>query len=515
MNKIKWSKFKSGSDIRGFGIDTDCTENPLYLSETVISQMVNGFVLWLNKQTNKHVEDMLISVGHDSRLSADRIKKSVTGVLTGLGIRVLDCGLSSTPAMFMTTVDLNCLGAIQITASHHPYDRNGFKFFTRAGGLESKDIEDILSFAENNLFTPSKLMGTVEQVNYMDIYAAHLKDMICSEVHDTDYFHPLHEYKIVVDAGNGVGGFYATKVLEPLGANVAGSLYLDPDGTFPNHPPNPENEEAMNSISCAVMDAAADFGVIFDTDVDRAACVGKGGGTINRNRLIALAAAVTLEKNAGAVIVTDSITSDGLTAFIEACGGHHYRYKRGYKNVIDKQMELTEQGITCPLAIETSGHASFSENYFLDDGAYLVTKLIIKMAMLGQQSKQLEDLIIKLKEPIEENEVRFKISTENFKAYGEMIIKKVQDYAAKHQGWQAVENNYEGVRISTDAHNGCGWFLLRLSVHDPVMALNVESDVSGGVELMFIALHEALTGFISLDISELNNAIDRYRPSEG
>lgn len=509
MHEINWNKFKSGSDIRGFGINADSTDNPLYLSDSVVAQMTNGFALWLNRKTNKSFDDMLISVGHDSRLSADRIKKSVTGVLSGLGIHVLDCGLSSTPAMFMTTVDLNCLGAIQITASHHPSDRNGLKFFTRDGGLEGKDIDEILAFAANNIFVPAGVTGRVEPVNYMDTYAAHLKDMICREVRDTDYLHPLHGYRIVVDAGNGVGGFYATNVLEPLGADISGSIYLEPDGTFPNHAPNPENKEAMDAVSSAVMAADADFGIIFDPDVDRAACVGKGGWVINRNRLIALAAAITLEKNAGAVIVTDSITSNGLTAFIEACGGHHFRYKRGYRNVIDKQIELIEQGVNCPLAIETSGHASFSENYFLDDGAYLVTKLIIKMALLGRQNKGLEDLITNLQEPLEEDEVRFEISEEDFRAYGEKVIQKVQEHAARLDGWQVVENNYEGVRISTDAHNGSGWFLIRLSLHDPVMALNAESDVRGGIKLMFTALREVIKGFVKLDITELNKTIDR------
>lgn len=509
MHEIKWNNFKSGSDIRGFGINADSMDNPLYLSNSVVAQMTNGFALWLNKKTKKSFDDMLISVGHDSRLSAGRIKKSVTAALSGLGIRVLDCGLSSTPAMFMTTVDLNCLGAIQITASHHPYDRNGFKFFTRDGGLESKDIDEILAFAANNLFIPSGVTGPVEPVNYMDAYAANLKDMICREVQATDYLRPLCGYKIVVDAGNGVGGFYATDVLEPLGADISGSIYLDPDGTFPNHTPNPENKEAMDAVSSAAMEADADFGIIFDPDVDRAACVGKDGWAINRNRLIALMAAVTLEKNAGAVIVTDSITSNGLTAFIEACGGHHYRYKRGYRNIIEKQMELNRDGVNCPLAIETSGHASFSENYFLDDGAYLVTKLIIKMALLGRQNKRLEDLIVNLQEPLEEDEVRFEVFEEDFRAYGEMVIQRVREYAARHDGWKVVENNYEGVRISTDARNGSGWFIIRLSVHDPVMALNAESDVNGGIKLMFEVLRESIKGFEKLDISDLNNTIDR------
>ena len=140
---------------------------------------------------------------------------------------------------------------------------------------------------------------------------------------------------------------------------------------FPNHIPNPENEDAMRSICAAVRNNNADLGIIFDTDVDRAGCVGADGEEINRNRLIALAAYMVSGEKGGATIVTDSVTSDGLREYLEnTLNDTHYRYRRGYKNVINKAIELCRDGINCPLAIETSGHAALRENYFLDDGAY-------------------------------------------------------------------------------------------------------------------------------------------------
>ncbi len=506
MTDKRWSIFKSGSDIRGYGIA--CGDNQLYLSNVVVSRITMGYAIWLSRNTNKSYKELLVSVGHDSRISAQQIKKSVIDKLSGLGIKTLDCGLSSTPAMFMTTVDLKCSGAIQITASHHPYDRNGLKFFTRAGGLEGKNIDEILEFAANEDFVAAREAGDVATVDYMNTYSANLREMICRGVNDTDYFRPLRGYKIAVDAGNGVGGFYATKVLEPLGADISGSQFLEPDGTFPNHAPNPENNEAMESISNAVINSNADFGVIFDTDVDRAGCVGKGGFEINRNRLVALAAAITLENNEGAMIVTDSITSDGLTSFIKAHGGHHLRYKRGYNNIINKQKELTDNGINCPLAIETSGHASFSDNYFLDDGAYLITKLIIKMALIGKQNKSLEDIISSLKEPAENIEIRFNILRDDYKNYGEQIIETLEKLASEKDGWKAAKENYEGIRVSTDENNGNGWFLLRLSVHDPVMVLNTESAAEGGTAVMLTSLYEVLKRFEKLDIKFLTEAIN-------
>jgi len=452
---------------------------------------------------------LVVSVGHDSRLSAPHLKKWVVDTLTGIGVHVIDCGLSSTPAMFMTSVDLKCDGAIQITASHHPYDRNGFKYFTPSGGLEGVNIEEILDIARLKKYLPSDSMGTIETVDYMAQYAADMRDMICREVDAKDFNKPLNGYKIIVDAGNGVGGFFASKVLEPLGADVSGSQFLEPDGSFPNHVPNPENKEAIESISAAVKSTGADLGVIFDTDVDRAGCVGKGGLEINRNRLIALAAAITLENNPCATIVTDSITSDGLTAFIESLGGKHLRYMRGYRNVINKQKELNNEGINCPLAIETSGHAAFKDNYYLDDGAYLVTKIIIKMAVLGRQNRQLENLIDLLEEPLEQSEIRFDIMTEDFKRYGEEIIEVIKRAAESKTGWLPAEENYEGVRVSTAPYEGDGWFLLRLSVHDPVMVLNAESNTVGGVKRMFFEISGLLQEFELLDTSGLNRANNR------
>jgi phosphomannomutase len=262
---------------------------------------------------------------------------------------------------------------------------------------------------------------------------------------------------------------------------------------FPNHVPNPENKEAMASIREAVIESGADMGVIFDTDVDRGGAVDKSGNEINRNRLVALAAAIALEGNDGGTIVTDSITSSGLKEFIENdLGGKHYRYRRGYKNVIDKGLELNAKGINCPLAIETSGHAAMRENYFLDDGAYLCTKIIIKMAQLKKDGRDIESITASLKEPVEETEIRFAITEDDFRACGERIIAELTSYAEKAKGWILADDNREGVRVSFGENDGNGWFLLRLSVHDPIMPLNIESDSVGGVEIIRNKLFEFL-----------------------
>ena len=323
--------------------------------------------------------------------------------------------------------------------------------------------------------------GLIDRVGTLSQATECLYEMIKKGVNAQDYHKPLAGYKIIVDAGNGVGGFYAKSVLAPLGADITGSQFLEPDGMFPNHIPNPENAAAMESITSATVKAGADLGVIFDTDVDRASCVDEKGEEINRNAIVALASVIALEGNEGGSIVTDSVTSDGLREFIEEkLGGKHIRFKRGYKNVIDEAIRRTNLGENSPLAIETSGHAAFKENYYLDDGAYLVTKIIIKAAVLRKENKKIGDCIADLKKPLEEKELRFNITEENFRVIGEKLIEDIKRLAEESDEMILAPDNYEGVRVSFKDENRNGWFLLRLSVHDPVMPFNTESDSEGG-----------------------------------
>ena len=495
-----YKQFKSGTDIRG--VASEGVEGQgVNLTNEVITDITKGFVKWLCDKTGKSSTELTVAVGRDSRISGPRIMEQVEKALMAGGVQVLNCGLASTPSMFMTTVDLKCDGAVQITASHHPFNRNGLKFFTVDGGLESEDITALLENAENKSFVDNCNGGTTKTVDYMSQYCKHLRDMICKGVNSKNYDKPLEGFKIVVDAGNGAGGFYADKVLAPLGADTTGSQFLEPDGMFPNHVPNPEDAVAMSFISKAVLDNKADLGVIFDTDVDRGGAVDHTGNEINRNRLVAVAAAIALENAKGGTIVTDSTTSAGLKAFIEEdLHGKHHRFKRGYKNVINEAIRLNKEGIDCPLAIETSGHAAMRENYFLDDGAYLCTKIIIKMAQLRSQGKDISDLTATLKEPVESREIRFKITDSDFRATGNRIIKELEEYAKTQQGWLLADDSREGVRVSFGENDGDGWFLLRLSVHDPIMPLNVESNKSGGIDIILDKLMAFLRNCSGLEI---------------
>lgn len=495
---MDYSKLQNGSDIRGVALEGVDGQH-VNLTEQVCRDIGRGFALWLSARTGKG--NLRVAVGRDSRLSGETLCKWLCEEMVKQGVHVTNFGMASTPAMFMATVTegYSYDGTVMITASHLPFNRNGFKFFTADGGLEKGDIKQILEYAAG-CETTGWAAGELVDGEFMDTYAAILANKIRSATSEQK---PLDGFRIVVDAGNGAGGFFVDKVLKPLGAITEGSRFLDPDGSFPNHIPNPENKEAMQSIMDAVKEANADLGIIFDTDVDRAGAVLSDGSELNRNRIIAMLSAILLREHPGTTIVTDSITSTGLAKFIEEKGGIHHRFKRGYRNVINESIRLNELGQDSQLAIETSGHGALKENYFLDDGAYLVTKLLIELARGKKEGYSLESLIASLDEPVESVEFRMNILLEDFKAYGQKVIDDLTAYASEQIGWKLADNNYEGVRVNLDADHGNGWFLLRLSLHDPLLPLNIESNSIGGTKKIAAELAAFVSNYTKLQAQSL------------
>ncbi|KAM5556020.1 hypothetical protein ABKV19_023762 [Rosa sericea] len=528
LEKVDFLKLQNGSDIRGVAV-AGVEGEPINLTEPVAEAIAAGFAAWLAEKKKADSKRLRVSVGHDSRISAQQLEDTISRGIAGAGLDVVQYGLASTPAMFNSTVteDDGFLcpadGAIMITASHLPYNRNGFKFFTNAGGLGKADIKNILERAADiyNKFTvegltssKEKALASVKRVDYMNVYTSDLVKAVRKAAGNIEK--PLEGFHILVDAGNGAGGFFAAKVLEPLGAVTSGSQFLEPDGMFPNHIPNPEDKAAMKAITQAVLDNKADLGIIFDTDVDRSAAVDSSGNEFNRNRLIALMSAIVLEEHPGTTIVTDSVTSDGLTTFIEQkLGGKHHRFKRGYKNVIDEAIRLNSVGEESHLAIETSGHGALKENHWLDDGAYLMVKILNKLASArasghGGGSKVLTDLLEGLEEPGFSGELRLKINQSHqdlkggsFRDYGEAVLKHLGNYIESYPKLKKAPVNYEGVRVSGFG----GWFLLRLSLHDPVLPLNIEAPSKSDAVLLGNVVRAALTEFSALDTSALDKFV--------
>lgn len=498
MKKEDLLYLNTGTDVRG--IWTGENQN---LSKRKVELIARAFVIWIGKMKMLPLCNVRVAVGHDSRLSSVDFKNAAIEGIVNCEAKALDCGLSSTPAMFMSTIfdEFKADGAIEITASHLPYNYNGMKFFTKDGGLEDVDIKEILNIA--GLLGSKEaydLVGKVEKANLMEVYSKYLQKKIIEGI-DKDDKTPLRGLKIIVDAGNGVGGFYAKKVLKELGADIEGSQFLEPDGNFPNHIPNPENKEAMESLKKSVLENKADFGIIFDTDVDRAAVVDKDGMEINKNKLIALISSIVLDENPNSYIVTDSITSTGLTTFIEDMGGRHHRFKRGYKNVINEAIRLNDEGKSCSLAIETSGHAALKENFFLDDGAYLISKILVKFVQLRREDRDIKDLIENLIVPKGAYEYRISITGDNVREDSAAVLNELREKVKITEYLEEDSNNYEGVRVNYNLENDKGWFLLRSSLHEPVLALNIESDNSEDVRSVLGEIKKILEKFQMLKLN--------------
>lgn len=468
---------QNGSDIRGIAITT--AEETANLTPAAVTEIAKGLVSWLRetREADYQAGQLKIGIGHDSRLSGPTLKQALIDSLVEQGINVIDFHLATTPAMFMATQfeQFQCDASVMLTASHLPFYFNGIKIFSPAGGAEKSDIRFILTHIKEN---KNGQTGSVTEADLLTPYAADLVTKIRQGMQTTEE-QPLAGMKIIVDAGNGAGGYFAEKVLAPLGADTKGSQFLEPDGNFPNHIPNPDNKEAMASIQQAVLDQQADLGVIFDTDVDRSAVVAKNGEVINRNNLIAVLATIVLAEHPGTRIVTNSPTTNHLKDFIEAKGGIQVRYISGYRNVINKAIELNESGVDCQLAIETSGHAAFKENYFLDDGAYVIAKILMLLPKLKAEGRTIDQLIAELKQPAETIEFRFKLEASDYRPIGEKVIADLPAYLAAKAGFTLDPENDEGVRFSVSGEYGSGWFLLRMSLHEPLLVLQVENDIAG------------------------------------
>lgn len=461
---------RSGSDIRGIAIGDN-----INLTNDTVKNISMAFLKFLKKEKNIEIKNQTIAIGHDSRISGERLKDIFINSIISAGANVYYCGLCSTPAMSMAPKILSCTASVEITASHHPKEYNGFKFFTPDGGLTPIDIEEILDIASNEFYPKSFTQGIVHKINLMKKYSEILKNMIKKEFNEK---FPLENLKIIIDASNGAGGFFAD-ILKKLGADISGSSLLNPDGNFPVHSPNPENNQAINYIKKIAIKNKADLGIIFDADVDRCFFIDEKGNILSKNKFIALVSKLILKKYPGSVIVTDSVTSENLKIFIEKNGGYQFREKRGYQNVISAAKYMNKDKKICFLAIETSGHAALEENNFKDDGAYLAIKIIIETVKLKKQNKKLSDIISDFKDAKETKEIRISCKT---KEQIEAKIKNLKNNYKRILGCNIDENTPEGIRLNFNLKDRKGWCLLRPSAHDLSLVLNIESDIKNGTE---------------------------------
>lgn len=522
-----FEQLESGSDIRGRFVD-----HPRRGSVAAVARAIRGESLpaltpfaahclgfaFATMVRNSHPMMLLedptvgldICVGQDPRFHGTCLADAFSrGAESVQGVRVVYTGLATTPSMFEFCRSGLCAGAVMVTASHLPGDRNGMKFFTVQGGFEKPDIKTLVSLAQRRAaywydqatIPPTSGQGAVycsEWVDYMPLYISSLKKALVREVVGENN----HQYqekpdailkglRLVLNAGNGSGGFFKT-ILEDLGADVSQSLNLEPDGNFPGGIPNPESPSMVEATIRACETANADLGILLDTDADRCGLVAprtineeegvrSNYEAINRNRLIALMGVIFARQSPGCSIVTCSVTSEGLSKFLQKdLGLSHVRHVKGYANVIHRAKTISESGRgNAEVAIETSGHCALKENEYMDDGTYTAVKIISLLAREKaiHPSLSLLSLFDGMKEMTEVVEIRFSPLDGTLESTGRLF-----DYAALEieagcttvPGWRLDKENLEGVRVAVG--NDGAFFMLRKSLHDPVLSLQIEAD---------------------------------------
>ena len=355
MTKVPTAVFRK-YDIRGVAVGDDAQITP---DLALLVGKALGTYLPQQFKTDK------VFVGSDNRETSPALKDALIKGLSSTGMDVVDIGEVLTPTVYYAAASYGEDGkgaGVMITGSHLTTEYNGIKMAYGNLALSGQQIQDLLQIIEEDVF--AKGNGTVTED----------KDMINKHMDALSTMVTFHKpMKIVLDAGNGLSGSYVPGLLERLGAEVV-CLYCEPDGTYPNHLPNPEDPEMTKDLEAKVVEVDADLGLAFDGDSDRCGFLDENGHHIAADRLLALLARDLLQRQPGAKIVFDAKSSQALDEEIKKYGGEPIMWKSGHSLMKRKMNEVGS-----PLGGEVSGHLFIGENYYGFDDAPLVALKAIEI----------------------------------------------------------------------------------------------------------------------------------------
>jgi phosphomannomutase len=433
-------------DIRGI-VDID-------LNEGVYYQLGRAYATLLYNQPDiKPVQGDRLRVvcGYDARLSGPRFQKAVTQGLLDSGVDVINIGMVPTPVMYFGVKYLNTDGGCAVTASHNPAEYNGFKCRKRTGDglnapLTSEDIQILLSTIQAGRFHEGK--GEYSEHPVTEAYI----DYIVSTVRVD---RPL---KVVIDPGNGATGPTALEVYRRLGCDVSG-IFIEPDGNFPNHLPNPLKEEFVQDLIAEVKAQRADVGIGIDGDGDRLGVIANDGSIVWPDQYMILYARKALKRVPGGSIIFDVKCSLALIEDIAAHGGNPIMWRTGYTNIFAKRLETG-----APFAGEYSGHVFFDDPLLdFDDGIYAGAKLL---EAIGDSAETIPDRLADSPHYWNTPEGRVEVGEEQkFGLINNLRAKFEKDYEVI---------TLDGVRVVFPT----GWALIRASNTEPVLTYRFESTKS-------------------------------------
>lgn len=387
-----------------------------------------------------------LCVGYDGRLSSRPYCEAICRGITSAGADAIVIGQVPTPVLYFATHHLNTGTGVMITGSHNPSNYNGFKMMVAGNTLSGPDIQALYNRIVNGDLASGS--GTVSEQNVDGAY----QDTI---VNDVAVAAPL---KVVVDAGNGVAGELAPKLIEELGCDVV-PLFCEIDGTFPNHHPDPGKPENLQDLIAAVQRENADLGLAFDGDGDRVGVVTNSGKIIWPDRLLMLFAKDVVSRNPGADIIYDVKCSRRLNGLVASFGGRPIMWKTGHSLI---KAKMKETGAL--LAGEMSGHIFFKERWFgFDDGLYSAVRLL---EILGIEDRSADEVFAEFPEDTSTPEINITVTDET---KFELIEKLCGRAAAFEDG---SVSTIDGLRVDF----ADGWGLCRASNTTPVLVLRFEAD---------------------------------------
>ena len=427
-------------DVRGL-VDKD-------LTDSVVEDLGRGLATMV-----KRAHGSTIVVGRDARESGPRFQAAFIKGATSTGIHVIDVGVVPTPVVYFAANTLPVDGLAVITGSHNPPEYNGFKMGVGKTTFYGETIQQLRTLIEKRDFET----GTPGLVTSFDACTPYLHFVTSTVTRGPK------KLKVVVDAGNGVGGIVSVPMLEKLGYDVV-PLYCEPDGRFPNHHADPTVAKNLELLIAAVKKEKADLGVAYDGDADRIGVVDEHGEIIWGDKLMILLSRAVLKAVPGAAIVGEVKCSFTMYDDIAKHGGKPVMWKTGHSLIKAKMKELHAE-----LAGEMSGHIFYKHRFFgFDDAPYTAARLL---EILSNEKGTLSSLLADVPVTYSSPELRFDTIEEKKTA----LVKRCTEML-RAKGLDLIE--VDGVRATWPD----GWGLIRSSNTTPILVVRYEAKTKERLE---------------------------------
>ncbi|NOY09295.1 MAG: phosphomannomutase/phosphoglucomutase [Spirochaetes bacterium] len=389
-----------------------------------------------------------IIIGRDIRISSDEIFNAVSSGINDAGADVLDIGLCDTPACYFATAFYNIRGSVMITASHNPKEYNGLKISReKAIPVGYETGLDKLEASAAGTVQPSPLKGKTEKLDIKSDYLAHL----------AKFKEGIGKIRAVIDCSNGMAGIFIRDVIKDLDTDIT-LIFDKPDGTFPNHAPNPLIESNLKALKRKVLEEKADLGICFDGDADRVMFINEKGHFISPDLITALLGLhffVHYPDKPGRdkTVLYDVRSSRSVVEFITKLGGNPVICKVGHSHA--KKLLRETNGI---YGGELAGHYYFRENYYCDSG--MISALTV-LSILSMEKRPISGLIAEISHYFYSGELNFEVKDKS-----SVMEKILSEYG------NGRVNTLDGIRIDFPDW----WFNLRPSNTEPYLRLVVEAD---------------------------------------